>query len=158
MRTLGEVGAGLRLAHADAEEDFAAADARQDGALLRLAAVAQDQRRALPLGDPVRRDRRAAREQLLDQHEARERVAAAAAVFARQREADPAARAERAAEAGVEAEPRARAHVGGHAGERVVEEAPHLGAERLGRRRQRLQRERLDHVGVALGRVTSGRP
>ena len=107
----GEVGAGLRLAHADREEQLAAADGGNEEALLRLGPVAQDHRRALPLGDPVRRHRRAAREQLLDQDEARERIAAAAAVLARQRQADPAARAQRPAELGVEAEPGARALV-----------------------------------------------
>jgi hypothetical protein len=47
----------------------------------------------------VCRHRRATHEQLLDQDEARERVATAAAVLARQRQADPAARAQRPTEA-----------------------------------------------------------
>ena len=43
--------------------------------LLRLGAVLDDQRRALAIGDPVRRHRRAGGQQLLEQHEARERAA-----------------------------------------------------------------------------------
>ena len=51
--------------------------------LLRRRAVLQDQRAALPIGDPVRRHRRAAAQQLFDQHEAVEGVLAAAAVLLR---------------------------------------------------------------------------
>ena len=51
-----EIGARIRLAHADREEDLAAHDARQEGRPLRLGAEAQQQRPALPVGDPVRRD------------------------------------------------------------------------------------------------------
>ena len=52
----GEIGAGIGLAHADAEEDLAAADPGQEFLALRLAAEAQQERAALPVGDPVRRD------------------------------------------------------------------------------------------------------
>jgi hypothetical protein len=51
----GEVGPGIRLAHADAEEAFAATDARQDVALRAIAAVTQDLRAGLTVRDPVLR-------------------------------------------------------------------------------------------------------
>ena len=80
-------------------------------ALLRLGAVLQQQRTALAIGNPVRTDGRTGREEFLDEHEARERAASAAAVLDGQRESDPAARREGTTELGIEAHPRSRARL-----------------------------------------------
>src|SRR3546814_12595459 len=77
-----EVRSRSGLAHPDAEEDFAATDARQIVPTLFLAAEIQDQRRALPVGAPVRRDRSAERQQFLDDAEKREGAALATALVA----------------------------------------------------------------------------
>src|SRR3546814_6442498 len=79
-----QVRSRSRLAHSDAKIYLAAADARQIAAALVLAAEIQDQRGALPVGDPVRRDRGAQRQQFFDDHEARKGTAPAAAIVARQ--------------------------------------------------------------------------
>ena len=96
----GQIGAGIRLAHADREKDFAAADAGQKILALLVAAVAQQERPALPVGDPVAADRRAGCEQFLGDRIAFEKAALAAAIALRPRHADPAALAEAAAEIG----------------------------------------------------------
>src|SRR3546814_11998336 len=70
-----EVRSRSGLAHPDAEEDFAATDARQIVPTLFLAAEIQDQRRALPVGAPVRRDRSAHRRPFLDDDDTRDRAA-----------------------------------------------------------------------------------
>ncbi len=72
----------------------------------------ENQRTALTVGDPVRGDRRACRQQFLDQHEASERIHACAAVARGQGQADPAACGETPAEVRVEAHPRTGANVG----------------------------------------------
>src|SRR3546814_1534830 len=107
-----EVRSRSGLAHPDAEEDFAATDARQIVPTLFLAAEIQDQRRALPVGDPVRRDRSAERQQFLDDDETREGAALATAIVARQRQAEKTRLAELATEGGVETLPRPHALVG----------------------------------------------
>ena len=61
----GDLARGLRLTHADTEKDFAVRNPRQKGQALVLGAVAQQQRRALPVGDPMRSDGGAGRQQLL---------------------------------------------------------------------------------------------
>lgn len=132
----GQVRAGIRFAHADAEEGFAAANARQIEAALRLAAELADLGTALPIGDPVGRHRRPGAQQLLDQDEARERVHLGAAIRARQRHADPAARRQLAAEAGVKAHPRTRAPVGRQRRQFGLEKGLDVLAKRLRPRRQ----------------------
>jgi hypothetical protein len=101
----GQVGARVGLAHADAEVALAAGDPRQDLATRPLAAVPQDLRTALPVGDPVRTDRRPAGEELLDNDVALEHRSLGAAVLARPAHADPAARADLAAELRIEGVP-----------------------------------------------------
>lgn len=146
----GQVGARVRFAHADAEKSLGAADARQVEAALLLGAVFQDQRRALAVGDPVRRDRRACAQQFFRQHEAREMPARGAAVFARQRHAQPAALGQGAAEAGVEAHPGTRPLVGGPAGHGAGQEFADVGAQRLVFGGDGGQFKGIDHVSVRL--------
>src|SRR5262249_55416564 len=95
-----EVGPRIRLAHADAEKDLALRNARQKGEALLLGAKAQQQGRALPVGDPMRPDRRARGQQLLGHDIAFEHAALAAAIALGPGHADPAAGAEPAAELG----------------------------------------------------------
>src|SRR5262249_27706346 len=85
----GEVGAGIGLAHADAEEALALADSGEEAPALRLCPEAQEQRPALPVGGPVRRDRGTGDEQLLGHDVALEEAALAAAVALGPRHADP---------------------------------------------------------------------
>src|SRR5690348_12850891 len=93
-----EVRARIRLAHADAEKGLAARDARQEFEALLLGAVAQQQGRALPVGDPVRADRGASRQQFLGHDIAFEHAALAAAIALGPGHADPASRPEAPAE------------------------------------------------------------
>ena len=145
--TLARSEPALRLAHADAEEQLAAADARQVERFCASVPYLQDQRRALAVGDPVRRHRRAGRQQFLDQHEAGERIAAAAAVFLGQRQADPALAAELAAEAAVVAGPGPRADMRRHVLHGLGQEFAHRRAQRLvlGRNGGQLQRIECAH-------------
>ena len=86
-----KVGAGIRLAHADAERQVAACDPREEVILLLVGAIAQDVRAALAIGGPMEADGCAGGEHLLDQHVAFERGAFVAAVFLGPGHADPAA-------------------------------------------------------------------
>src|SRR3954454_16541248 len=70
----GEIRTGVRLAHADAEEAFAAADARDDRAFRLLAAMAQDLWTRLAIGNPMCPARRTSGEHLFghdEPHQAR---------------------------------------------------------------------------------------
>ena len=140
-----QIGAALRLAHADAEEDISLADARQEEVELRGRAVLENQRPALPVGDPVRRHRRAAAQQLFGQHEAVKGVLAATAIGLGQRHADPAACRQRAAEVGVETHPRTRQPVHRPVAQRLFEEGAHSGAQRFGRSRNCAKCQGFDH-------------
>src|SRR5688500_16611985 len=102
----GEVGARLRLAHADAEEARAGADAGEDVALGALAAMAQDLRPRLPVGDPMRTTGSAGGEHLGGDDEAREARQALPAVLTRPGHADEAGCACAGAEGGIERRPR----------------------------------------------------
>src|SRR6185503_21137009 len=104
---------------------------------------------ALALRHPVRAGRRAGREQLLQQHVALEERALLAAVLLRPREADPAARAELAAELRIEAAPRARPAHGGPRAQGFAQEDAHLVPEGLGLGRQVAQLE-VEHAHGAL--------
>src|SRR3546814_21012163 len=75
-----------RRAQPDAENELGAAEARNEALLLLLGAIVQDQRRGLTVGNPVRRDRRPRRQQLLDDDKARESPFLAAAVAPGQRQ------------------------------------------------------------------------
>ena len=63
-----QVGAGTRLAHADDEAQFAAADARQDVFLDVLGRVFQQDRSALPVGDEMKMRRRVGDAEFLGHH------------------------------------------------------------------------------------------
>ncbi len=89
-----QVRARVRLAHPDAEDDLAAADARQERLLLLLRAVAQQRRPDLPLRDPVGRDGRPDDEQLLRDDEPLEVRPALTAVLGRDDHPQPAAPAQ----------------------------------------------------------------
>src|SRR5262249_7374508 len=138
-----QVGARVRLAHADRERELAADDAGQDLLTLRLRAEAEQQRAALAIGHPVRAHGRAGGEHLLHDDVALEKGALVAAILLRPRHPDPAARADAARELAVESAPRARAP-GGPRAEFLLEEVAHFGAEALGFGRQVVERESED--------------
>ena len=89
-----QVGAGIRLAHADGKADFAAADARQDVRLDALGGVFQQHRAALPVGDEEAPRRRVGDAHFLGHHVALEERALMAAILLRPGHADPAALAD----------------------------------------------------------------
>ena len=96
-----EVRSGIRLAHADADETLPRRYARQIQPFLLFGTGGEQQRSELPVGQPMRPDRRACREQLLGDHVTFQRTALVAAASARPRHADPAARGDFAAERGI---------------------------------------------------------
>ena len=102
LRRLGlrgeQVGAGVRLAHADREAHLAAADARQDVHLHVLGRVFHQDRAALAVGDEVQAHRRIGDAELLGHHVALEEAALVPAVFLRPGHADPALGADAPAE------------------------------------------------------------
>ena len=93
-----QVRAGVGLAHADGEAHLALADARQHVGLDALAAVADDHRPALPVGDEVQAHRRVGHAELLGDDVALEEAPLAPAVFLGPGHADPALGADLAAE------------------------------------------------------------
>ena len=101
----GQVGAGGRLAHANAEVEFAAADGGYVLLALGLGAELEDQRCALAVGDPVGGHRCALGQQLLDHNEAGEGVAATAAVLGGNGQTEPAGRPQFAGEVGIKTHP-----------------------------------------------------
>src|SRR5438093_12463655 len=107
-----EVGARVRLAHADGEGQLAARDPRQEALALLLGAEAQQERTALPVGDPMRGDGSPGRQHLLEHHVPLQGRALVPPVLLRPRQADPAAGADLLAEFTVEPAPRPRARVG----------------------------------------------
>ena len=86
-----QIGAGIRLAHADRKTDFAAADARQDVHLDVLGRVFQQHRAALPVGDKETPRRRIGDAHFLGHHIALEEATFVAAIFLRPGHAEPAA-------------------------------------------------------------------
>ena len=93
-----QVGAGVRLAHADDEAQFAAADARQNVLLDVFGRVFEQDRSALPVGDEVQAHRRIGDSDFLGDDVALEEIALVAAVFLRPGHADPAFGADALAE------------------------------------------------------------
>ncbi len=170
----GEVGTRVRLAHADREVDLAARDSGQKPFPLPFAAVAEEERARLPVGNPVGGHRGPGRQQLLDHDMAFERTSLATPVAAGPGHAEPAALAEAAAEGGVGAtQPRVAARHKAARGEFVAQEAADLSAQcnRLFRqlagceteRNDRVEGRHQDRLGPAgddlLGLVvTAGRP
>ena len=101
----GEIRAGAGFAEADAKEMLAARDRRQEASALLLRSKAQQQRPTLAIRNPVRRDGRPGRQQLLEHHVTLERTALLSAVALWPHHADPAAPPQLAAEPGVEPHP-----------------------------------------------------
>ena len=89
-----QVGAGIRLAHADGKTDLAAADPRQDVHLDVLGGVFQQHRAALAVGDEEAPGRRVGDAHFLGHHIALEEGALVAAIFLRPGHAEPAALAD----------------------------------------------------------------
>ena len=142
-----QVGAGVGLAHADGEAHLALADARQDLVLDALAAVADDHRPALPVGDEVQPHRRVGDAELLGDDEALEEAPLVPAVFLGPGHADPALGADLAAEllaVGVGAAVR----IEGAGLDLLGEEGAHLLAQRhaLGRQADRVECQLCCHV------------
>src|SRR2546427_4602878 len=137
----GQIGARIRLAHADGEGQLAANDPRQNALPLCLGSEAQKEWATLPVRNPVSADGRAGGEHLLHHHVALEEGALVAAVLLGPRHADPAARADAARELAVEATPRLGPLHGGGAAELLFEKLTHLGAETLGLGGQVVERE-----------------
>lgn len=86
-----QVRAGIRLAHPDAETQFARSDARYDPAFLIIGALGKYERTALPICDPVRNHRGTGGQQLFGHDIALQRIARVAAVFLGKGHADPTA-------------------------------------------------------------------
>ena len=170
----GEVGARVRFAHPDREVELAARDARQESLPQFLAAVAEEERAGLPVGNPVGGHGGPGRQQLLDHDMALERTPLAAPVASGPGHAEPAALAQPAAEGGVGAtQPRVAARHKAARGEFVAQEAADLSAQcdRLFRqlagceteRNDRVEGRHQDRLGPAGGDllglvVTAGRP
>src|SRR6185437_11195023 len=93
-----KVGAGARLAHADHEAQFAAADARQDILLDVLGRVLEQNRPALTVGDKMQSHWRVGDAEFFRHHETFEKRALVATVFFRPGHADPASGADPPAE------------------------------------------------------------
>ena len=137
-----QVGAGVGLAHADGEAHLALADARQDIVLDALAAVPDDHRPALPVGDEVQPHRGVGDAKLLGDDVALQEAALVAAVFLGPGHADPALGADLAAELlAVGAVGAAAMRVEGAGLDLLGEEGAHLLAQRhaLGRQADRVE-------------------
>src|SRR5690606_41063868 len=107
-----EVRTGVRLAEPDAEVGLAARDAGDDPRGKCRPRIADQQGSALAIGSPVRGDRRAAGQQLLEHHVTLQLRALVASEAARPRHADPAALAELATERRIGGAPVARTRSG----------------------------------------------
>src|SRR5215470_18905443 len=138
-----QVGARVRLAHADGERELAADDAGQDFLSLRFRSEPNQQRAALPIGHPVRAHGRARGQHLLHDDVTLEEGTLVAAILLRPCHPDPPARADAARELAVEPAPRARTP-GGRGAEFFLEELADFGAETLGFGRQIVERESED--------------
>ena len=88
---IGEIGAGARLAQANGEIAFTGSDPRQDIEFLRFAAMGNQHRRVLAVGNPVGANRSARAQCFFGDNIAFERALVVAAILARPGQADPAA-------------------------------------------------------------------
>jgi hypothetical protein len=126
----GQVGPGLRLAHADREIALAAGDGRQVALPLLFVPVLQQRWSRLAVGDPVRGHRSAGGEEFFDHDEAFDMAESAAPVFAGKRHTQPPPGAEAAAESGVpRGDPRVDPWCPAVFGAVVVDVLPHLRAQ-----------------------------
>ena len=132
-----QVGTGARLAHADDEAQFAAADAGQDVLLDVLGRVFEQDRAALPVGDEVQAHRRVGDAEFFGDDVTLEKIALLAAVFFRPGHADPAFGADPLAERAIVvvamAGPIRDEGAGGHF---LGEKGAHFGAQFVARGRQ----------------------
>jgi hypothetical protein len=150
----------------DRERELAAHDAGQDLLALGLRAEAQQQRSALAVGHPVRADRRAGGQHLLEDDVALEEAPLVSAILLRPRHADPAPRAHAARELTVESAPGFRALHGRGAAELLGKEMADLLPEALGFWRQVAEGEAeggrhagsSSHGARRRNRVTTARP
>ena len=127
----GQVRARIGLAHADAKGHLATHDARHDLRRQHIGRVLDEQGPTLPVGHPVKADRRAGGQQLFEQHVTLEVAEFAAAVALGPEHANPAALGQFLAEGLVLAGPVFGAcslAVGGHF---LGQERPHLLAQLL---------------------------
>ncbi len=136
-----EIGAGIRLAHANAKIAFAGGDARQDIVFLLVGADAQQQRSALPVRDPMATNGRTGGKHFFQHNIAFERGALMAAIPLRPGHADPALRAHLAAELRIEAAPGAAALLRRAICILLAEKGAHFAAQRFGLRRMRRRSE-----------------
>ena len=127
----GKVRAGIGFAHSNAEEHFSARNLRHDARREGFFSEAHQQRGALSFGNPVCRDRRASRQQFLQDDVALQHAALLASEAARPGHPEPAFGGKLATEAGVPAGPAARALRHGHVVQVVRKKLAHLGAQDL---------------------------
>ncbi len=126
-----KIRARTRLAHADAKDRFAAAYPRKVMRPLCLAAETEDQGRALPVGDPMRRDGGADGEQFLDDDEPGESAAPPAAIAFGQGQAEEAGRAQFTTECRVEPRPGSRAPIRWQRSRNALRNRPDGGTKRF---------------------------
>ena len=124
-----QVGAGIRLAHADGEGAFAGDDPRQDLALELLVTVFQNHRSALSVGGEIDLAWRPRHQEFLGDHIALQKAALLATVLLGPGQADPALGRHLAREFMVEPAPRRPVQMLGVVGEK----GPHFAAQILGR-------------------------
>src|SRR4029077_8966971 len=124
-----EVGAGVRLAHADTAISFTSCHAGEVLAALRLGAQLAQRRPGLAVGDPVRAHRSADREQFLQQHVALDTAALLASVAFGPSQAYPPLGAELAREFAVVHGPGVGFLLGGPVGQLAPQELADLAAE-----------------------------
>src|SRR5690606_17691166 len=101
----GQIGSRVGFAHANTKEGLGPADFWQIEFALCLAAITQDQRAALPVGNPVCRYRRTGAQQFFRNDEAGEIALVCAAVLLRQGKAQPPLLRQFFAEVGVKSHP-----------------------------------------------------
>ena len=121
-----QVAAGAGLAHPDRERHLATADRRQEPLAKARAAVAQDQRSGLAIGDPVVANRRPPAQELLDDDETVHDTSLRPSISAGQGHAEPASRCKRAGEGLVATARHPQPRSEGPARQLGGEELPHL--------------------------------
>src|ERR1700737_2992427 len=127
----GEVRPRIWLAHTNAKKGLGATNSRKIELALRLGAKFENERAALPVGDPVGRDRGSDSQQLFDKHEAGKSVKVCTPIFRWEGNTNPVARRQLAAEIDAEAHPRPGTQIGGRRREVGSEERLYLGSKSL---------------------------
>ena len=152
-RRRGEIGPGLRLAHADRREQLSRNDVRQDAPALFLAAVRQQPRTHLPVGDPVCGHWRAGGQQFLGDHVAVQMTQTVTAVLGRDGQTEESRRTEARAELRVPTgqpgvDGRLPAELGAVGNQELAQRAAKLGQFRFvgAQRRETERREAVSHL------------